>query len=167
LHAQNATEPNEFVYETLVNYRWRPNGLAAGDDFAQNHTIDRRPPYAKIQSQNFADYFDSMAQGCSNITKVAEQHDAALLYVELPLFEAQAHKGVLKHLPTLEARQRRTLMLAGDDHPHLSVIETNKNLEFETSGQSIACIHRDERYSISCRPRITFFPYDLFPKIGF
>jgi hypothetical protein len=136
LHARNATEANElgeaheFVYETLVTYRWRPDGLVADDDYAGHHTLDKRPPYiwkyfddvcAKRRNHKFADYYHSMARGCSKIDKVAEQHEAALLFVELPSFEA--YKGALKHLPTLKAGQRRTLVLAGDDRPYLSHIE--------------------------------------------
>jgi hypothetical protein len=138
LHAQNATEPNElsedheFVYETLVNYRWRPDGLSEDDDFAQNHTIDSRPPYiweyfdnvwlcAKIQNQKFWMYHKSMTRGCSEIDKVANRPEAALLYVELPSFEAK--KRELHYLPTLKAGERRTLVLAGFDKPHLSRIE--------------------------------------------
>jgi hypothetical protein len=137
LHAQNATEPNklgenyEFVYETLVNYRWIDR-LSSHDHNAEHHTVVRRPPYifkyfddvcAKIFEREFADYYDSMAQGCSNITKVAKQHDAALLHVQLNIY-GQARKE-LENLPILEEGQRRTLVLAGCDTPHLSVIETD------------------------------------------
>jgi hypothetical protein len=75
-----------------------------------------------MTDRGFKDYYDSLVQGCSNIEKVAIQHEAALLYVELPFFKGR--KGTLEHLPTLKAGQRRTLVLAGYDFPHLSNIET-------------------------------------------